>query len=294
MRTLATMAVALFGHILCSAQSTSLLWRIEPQAGGHVGYVFGTVHSRDARAYAHQPLAIKAMGACTAVHGELDLVSTATHAQVKPADLVMPNGTRLSDLYSRRRYARVRKALQQKAAGLGFLLERVKPFYVMAMLSEGQMRADSALVLDEQILRHAAELGKTTGGLETLDEQLNAIDAIPLAEQAAMLYDEAMNDHGQRDMDRMLDAYAAADTSGIMAMMKDEAGMDALDRALITDRNKLMTHRMDSLLMQGPVFFAIGSAHLPGSTGVLNLLKARGYRLEAVRREDAGAPTEDR
>ena len=50
----------------------------------------------------------------------------------------------------------------------------------------------------------------------------------------------------------------------------------------IDTRNRIMAERMTERLNQGGAFIAIGALHLPGEKGLVSLLKARGYRVEAV------------
>jgi uncharacterized protein YbaP (TraB family) len=51
---------------------------------------------------------------------------------------------------------------------------------------------------------------------------------------------------------------------------------------LIDDRNIIMAHNIDSICKTGSLFSGIGAAHLPGKTGVIELLRAMGYKLRPV------------
>jgi uncharacterized protein YbaP (TraB family) len=52
---------------------------------------------------------------------------------------------------------------------------------------------------------------------------------------------------------------------------------------LLTDRNRVMAQRTDSLLRTGRTFLiAVGAAHLPGTDGLLAALRAKGYRVVPV------------
>ncbi|MCB0733668.1 MAG: TraB/GumN family protein [Bacteroidetes bacterium] len=52
---------------------------------------------------------------------------------------------------------------------------------------------------------------------------------------------------------------------------------------MLTERNKNMVRRFKEYEAEGPVFMAVGAAHLPGYDGVIDMLRAQGYRVEPIR-----------
>jgi uncharacterized protein len=260
----------------------ALLWRILAPDNSVSGYVLGTVHSRDARAFTHVPQALQAISTCGAVYGELDLDAATAEAATVGKAMLLPSGTSLRDLYSKRKYKRVQTALKEKLGPLALLMNKLKPIYLMAAISQEEMRGDSAEVLDAYLQHTAQKMGLRIGGIETMAEQIAALDRVPLKEQAELLY-AAVRGHSQsQDMDRMMVAYAAQDLDAIAALMAEGPVSNGFDRALLSERDPVMAHRMDSLMRAEPSFFAIGAAHLPGKGGVLALLRNLGYATEAV------------
>lgn len=282
MRQLLSFLFALPLWVLGQDSQNALLWRISRPEGGPPSYLLGTVHSRDARAYSAITLAQAAMDACGSVYGELDMAAAKNLGTSAMDRVLMPAGQRLSDLYSPGKYKRVQKALQAKVGPMYMMLTHMKPILLSAMLTEETMGKDSALVLDEYLQTRAKEKGKRTGGIETIAEQLAAMDAIPLKDQADMLY-ATVRAHGQaKEMDRMLDAYARQDLAVIGKLMKTGGMTDAFSRSLLIERNVVMAQRIDSLMDHGPALFAVGAAHLPGTGGVLALLVAQGLQVQPV------------
>ncbi len=55
-----------------------------------------------------------------------------------------------------------------------------------------------------------------------------------------------------------------------------------LEERLVNKRNQLMAGRMNPILKQGNSFIAIGALHLPGSKGILNILKQQGFQITVV------------
>jgi hypothetical protein len=81
----------------------------------------------------------------------------------------------------------------------------------------------------------------------------------------------------------ILHIYIAGDIYGIHQTVRKSLNVfpDLYD-AMIVDRNHGMTDKLDSLMQNQSVFCAIGAGHLAGGTGVINLLKSKGYSVRKV------------
>ncbi len=55
------------------------------------------------------------------------------------------------------------------------------------------------------------------------------------------------------------------------------------EEALLTRRNNNWIPVMEANMKEGGCFFAVGAAHLPGTNGVLELLKKAGYKVKPVK-----------
>lgn len=262
----------------------ALLWRVTAPDLEAPSYVLGTVHSPDARAYAHVAVALAAMDSCSTVAGELDFSAAPEELGAGLSTLMLPNGKSLKDLYSTRRYKKVRQAVGARLGPLLPLMDRIRPFYLMAMLEQGEQQGDSTRVLDQYLQDHAREQGKEVLGLERFQEQVDAVNDLPLDEQADMLYDAAVRKKSAaRAMDRLLEAYVGQDLDELAATMSDKDLPAAVGTRLVSERNRVMVHRMDSLMRTGRAcLFAVGAAHLPAADGVISGLRAKGYVLSPL------------
>ena len=82
--------------------------------------------------------------------------------------------------------------------------------------------------------------------------------------------------------------YLARDVGAIHGEMIAQS--QAMDEQLVKmfllrfneDRNRTMVERMAPRLGEGGAFVAVGALHLPGETGLLNLLAAQGYQISRV------------
>lgn len=261
----------------------SLLWRIDPGSGGPSSYLYGTVHSKDDRAFLFGDSVMPALTRCPLVVGELDLDQGAAALSLM-SGMMMPDGKKLEDLYKKKQWKVVSDALITELGPMAPMTYRMKPFFVMAMFMEQAMQGDRPQVLDEFLMLTAKENGQRTGGLETMQEQMSAVDAMGLDEQAQYLLEYVEADGQVKEMEMLLDAYASQDLNALMLAMEAAGGMsEKAEQALLAERNSRMVHRMDSLIQQeGSVFFLVGAAHLPAENGLIIGMRARGYTVEAV------------
>lgn len=263
----------------------ALLWRVESTEGALAGYLFGTIHSRDDRAFQFGDSLLPALHRCPVVAGELDPSEVASSSLALLSRMQLPEGGHLQELYNKRDWRKVSAAMEEKLGPMAAMMHRTKPLFILAMLTELDMTGTREQVLDDHLLGLAAANGQQVSGLETVAEQVAALDALSLKQQAALLLDHVRGSGGTlKDLDAMHEAYAAQDLTRLMALVQSTAALpDELERSLIDERNARMVQRMDALMRGGDAcFFAVGAAHLPGANGVIAGLRHAGWRVMAV------------
>lgn len=289
-RCLAGVLLAVPFGLLAQLPTDALLWSISGPGTANTSYLYGTVHSKDDRAFAFVEAVEQAIRSVNTVAGELDLPQANQQATAMMGRMMMPDGGRLQDLYSKKDWAKVDAYLKAELGFMAPLVQRMKPFFVMSALTEQAMGGTRAQVLDDHLMKHARSQGHRTIGLESIDEQMRAMDVLTLKEQAQLLL-QHVKENGQRKvMEDMMDAYVQQDLAALMRISSESGSMPAkLEKALLTDRNLIMAHRMDSVMRaDGSAMFLVGAAHLPGDSGVLQLLMARGYAVVPVRTTTTG------
>lgn len=129
-------------------------------------------------------------------------------------------------------------------------------------------------------------------GLETLAEQMRAFTGLTLAEQREMLAQDMAQTPAQNADDvkalhrlwRIGDADALAAWAAVKAerLARSKALSDSIDNKILYERNRRFVARMTALAAPNrPLFVAIGALHLGGRRGVLELLRAQGYKVDA-------------
>jgi uncharacterized protein YbaP (TraB family) len=258
----------------------SFLWKIE---GPHPSWLCGTVHSGDPRVAILAPNVIAALAASHSFHPEIELspeTIMSLAAKLFPVDAPdlaprLPPG-----LWAR---------LVRAGAQLGLpepMLHQLSPG-TAALLFSAPEEGDAAATVDGQLYARAREQNLRIAALETIEEQLAVFQQLPDAQAIAALT-EALDevDAGRPDDRKLLDAYAAGDDRAILDAVQADFARSPASRALanplLYDRNRVMAQRLVPYLAPGGAFVAIGVAHLIGPRSVIELLRARGYKITRV------------
>lgn len=261
------------------------LFRID-RAGVPPSFVFGTMHSNDARVTALAGPVKRALEQSRTAAFETLIAQG--DAREFFAAARYEDGRRLSDDLGPDRLAALRDALGPDAPDPA-TLEASKPW--AALLRLAQPQASGPAPLDEMLKIEARERRLAVIGLELPDEQVASLDAIPHASQLALLaWALATRASRADELEAATRAWLAGDLARLRALAVAPAAsdpalrphFDALIKHLITDRNALMAHRLHLPLMRGRVFVAVGALHLPGREGLLALIEAQGYRVRRV------------
>lgn len=170
-------------------------------------------------------------------------------------------------------------------------VEQYEPWAVSTMLSLGLMQAlgfRQDLGVDRWMAERAAEAGKPAGGLETAADGFAALDAVPYPEQVHDL-DEFLDDP-RKTVNRlrvMHDDWRTGDAAGLMQLMQTEMVDKSPDtyRLVVVQRNRNWLPLVERRLTEeheDNTLVVVGALHLIGSDGLVERLRAKGYRVERV------------
>ena len=274
----------------------SIFWRIEG-ANGPPSHLFGTIHLSDDRVNA-LPVAVQlALGSATKVVLEVaDLSSKSLDAAINRQQklLVFADDRSLETLLTPQEQVLARRAIE-KAGMPGGALTALKPWVVNMTLSLSdceRRRAGTGLKpLDLRLAEIARQRGIAVLGLETLDDQLKALAAVPDGDQLTVLR-AGLKLHDRSDdlLETMVLSYLARQLGQIWPMHETlwrQAGFQpsafaSFQHELITTRNVRMRDAALPILAEGGAFIAVGALHLPGAIGLVELLRGAGYKVTAA------------
>lgn len=263
-------------------------------------WLFGTMHMADPRVLDMPDAAEAALeGSSRVVIETTDMLNEmkVAGALLLRSDLTGLGSRTLADILSPADLAAVKRGLQ--AHGIPFAaVQRLQPWFIAIGLGtppcETARKAAGESVLDIAIARRAAGEGKTVLGLESGEEQLEAIASMPMDAQADNLIATLdMADDLPNIYETMIDLYldgriaavgpvleAVAATNGGGA--ETAAGFAAFEERVIDDRNVRMAERLRPILKAGDVFVAVGALHLPGEKGLVEALRRDAWTVTRV------------
>src|SRR5690606_8296817 len=169
-------------------------------------------------------------------------------------------------------------------------LERMKPWSALALLeARGESGGDATM--DARLQRMAAAAGKRMVHLETLEQQLQALDCVPADEQARVLGErlrkswilriesaEAMAFYRGRNLEAWLASIDRMEGLGDEARAIEQRAR----RCLLEDRNARWIGQLETVFQDSPALVAVGAVHLVGPDGLIAALLRDGYRVEAL------------
>ncbi|MBO9202636.1 MULTISPECIES: TraB/GumN family protein [Niastella] len=260
----------------------TLLWRITGKGLKQPSYLYGTMHLTDNRLFNLGDSVYRAIEKSEGLAIEVNPDEMAAYYINKAIDEA--EGTSLKQLLNEKDYKKYSDALAKKfkkpAAEIttgDVVAEKNK--WLREYMAKGEMPT----FLDAYLYNIARRQGKWVGGVEDMSDQAGLLDQ--LVDKSDIDYILAgdssyINTSSNNMMERMVRLYSDQDLAGIEAMTEDQS--HGFKDLLLIKRNVKMARRIDSLTALRTMFIAIGSAHLPGDSGVIQLLQKRGFTVEPV------------
>lgn len=269
-----------FGNL--NAQN-SLLWKIEGKGLERPSYLFGTVHIYDTTEFKLPQAIFRYLEECRAYAMEVN-PEEVNQAVVSSRMMIMDDNT-LDVLMGKEAFDKL-MSLPVPAMMGAEAIKRIKPIFTTSFLYLEDISRQPQSI-DQDFYHYAKIRQKNVFGIETMEEQLNAVDAIPIKDQAKMLTESLMKtENPKEELKRLWDAYKNQNFEELEKEL-EESGSNALfTHELITKRNINMANRISHMIANnGSVFAAIGALHLnnlPNTRGVILLLQEKGYTLTPI------------
>lgn len=271
------------------------LWSIQKaDSDAPTSYLFGTIHVPDERVLNLHPVVTDALDQADAFFAELDFDNPGTSMMSR---MTLPSGAKLSDILPEDLAARIDSYLKKRGMSLSFF-KGSKVWALMltlTLLDQQELLAETG-ALDQVLYERSKEADKVVGGIETFDEQIDALDGFTQAEQIVMLTElmdelEESEEKNENALESLIQAYLAGD---LQKMYEDfandykeehaELQQKFLER-MLWQRNVRIAERVDKKLGEQAnksFFFAFGAAHFADEKGLIKLLEKRGYTITRV------------
>ena len=304
-----------------------LLWELSGNNSKQKSYLFGTVHVGDERIIDYASNVYPYTDNSLTVAGELDLNFMTSILAI--GYVMSPQDSTLSKLLTKEEYQEIKPYLSKKIGELAPFLDMIRPVFIMAMLQEKEQEEYAKIekkteknqsattekfpALDMYLQNRARKNEQTVIGLETVKEQMSALNSTPINEQARELYNYIIekskpkiqdsvkveqNDttlvktENSNPMEKLISLYLSENIELLHDQISSEFEKETY-QALIVRRNIQMVKRMEEQMQKeltkenrkskkNIIFAAVGAGHLGGKEGMVNLLKQAGYTLTPI------------
>ncbi|MBQ5864939.1 MAG: TraB/GumN family protein [Bacteroidales bacterium] len=201
--------------------------------------------------------------------------------------MMMPADTTLLSLFCREEIEMLDAYLKERVGAELQMFSAMKPMTIMVTV-QNKILMDiipdiaSMTGMDKYMQTLAVSKGKCVGGLETMEYQMNLLYGCSLEEQADALLEMAQNGNSKELMTELTVAYKTQNLDALWSVFKDRMTNYEYD-ALVLERNRNWENQIVELLSAQSSLFVVGSGHLPGEKGMINLLKKAGYKIKLVK-----------
>jgi uncharacterized protein YbaP (TraB family) len=291
LRAVAIAAVALLASACARAEPpTPLLWKVSD--GDNAVYLLGSFHLLRPTDYPLAPSVEAAFADAERVAFEIspaEMDSPELPALMLRAGTLPPGQTLQGSVD-----AATWTKLQAYAATRGIPVEgfaSMEPWFVALLVSVTEMQRlglDPSQGLDRQLSTRAAAAHKPASGLETAAQQVAALDSMSPTEQQQSLQ-ESLGEAAefQAEIESLHTLWRQGDADALYARM----GKDLRDkypqlyRRINSNRNAAWLPEVRAMLdaeKADETLVVVGSLHLLGPDGLVELLRKQGYRVERV------------
>jgi len=171
------------------------------------------------------------------------------------------------------------------------VMQLFEPWFAALTISVLEMTKsglDPKLGLDAHFVAAGKKSGKRGSGLETGAQQIALFDSMSLEEQRQFM-DEALTsgEEGPKEIERLHAAWRAGDVDAMWTGMAADMRKDypRLYKVINVERNDAWVPKLERRLKDpgsDDTLVVVGALHLLGRDGVVEKLRAKGYKVERI------------
>ncbi|MBR5834677.1 MAG: TraB/GumN family protein [Bacteroidales bacterium] len=278
--------------LMCLTSNAQLVWKISGNGIQKPSYILGTHHGCPFNYCDSIPGLMKALDKVDNIIGEINMIELAEMSpermQKMQAMMMMPVDTSLLSLFNEEETAKVNAWLKDEMGASLEMLSVMKPMTIMVTVQNKEMmevipEIATMTTIDKYMQTLGQRKGKTIGELETADYQMELLYGNSLEEQADALLE--MIDHGDSKglLQQLTNAYKSQNLDMLWKVFQEQMTGYEYD-AIVKVRNLNWEKQMKELLPKQSTLFVVGAGHLPGESGMINLLREAGYNVKPVKK----------
>lgn len=270
-----------------SAQEKTFLWKA--QGNNNTVYILGSIHLLKRESAALKPVVLEVFSKSKRLVFEIDLLN---EGPTKFQQLLLQKGVNLDGkLLAQQLSPETYELAAQRASELGIDLKVLAPFkpwvvaLTMVVMQLRKLGYDPSFGIDHQLAQRAKQAKKPVVGLETAEFQMDIFNHLTLAQQEMFLRQSLLEmELLANAVEDMVRAWNSGDLDlGEKLFLDSIRAFPELKEQVLDRRNRRWLPQIERFLKQDDdILVVVGTAHVVGKQGVIELLKGRGYKLEQM------------
>jgi uncharacterized protein len=251
-------------------------------------FIFGTMHYLPKGTDWQKPIVKQQLQASDCFVMELDMADPAVGVRIMQSmqqHLLSKDDTQLSESLSNEEMNALTEALSRVNIPKP-MIDKLAPGMAIILLQAAMAQGagfEPGTGAELLLMQQATQVGLDISGLESPEEQLAIFIDADKAEAFAVLRDTlAQYQQAQQYLSELLEAWLADNSAKLIAgfsEMNEVAPM--LTANLLVNRNIKWLPKLESYLAENKsAFIAVGAGHVVGDSGLIELLKAKGYQVK--------------
>ncbi len=264
------------------SQNSSLLWEISGRDTSRPSYLFGTFHLMCKDQFSISPTLENKIRSVQQFYGELKMDDPDLRKELM-SKMMLQNQT-LQNLIGEDAYPEVSRQFESLTHIPLLAFDHYQPFFCLSLLALQSVQCRQVTQPETELMGVAKKYQLPVKGLETIEDQLAAIDNEPMPDQIHSLKRMILNFDSVKNMMRTLtEIYLKRNIDTLYRYMKETGLSEDFETAMLKNRNEKWIPVMEDAMKTGGNFFAVGAGHLGGQDGVIALLRKKGYRVTPVK-----------
>lgn len=262
--------------------ASSLLWKVTGNGLSAPSYLYGTLHLLCKEDVHFSNTMKAAMDNSKVLYLELKFDDPDLVADMQKF-ISGGEGYSLKKVFKPEDYAALQQYMKDSLSADIMFFDAYKPFMIMSVLLQHMLPCKSPASIDVSIMGYVKAKAHPVLGIETVAEQMHAIDLVPDSIMIQGLMQMVKDPVKQKDIyNRMRLSYIAQDLDTLIAVASEDKS-DAMENALLVDRNKHWIPILEKAMHTQSSFIAFGAMHLTGDIGIVNLLRKQGYTVMPIK-----------
>ena len=261
----------------------NLLWEITSPETKEKSYLFGTIHLIEKEFFQFPDLLKEKINSSSHILFETPYPTTSNLKDL----LTLPEDRNILEYFSQNEKEKIlnwsSKNLKMNQKEFLENYGDFKPFVLFQTITQLPY-LDNSVSYEQEIYKKLKLSSKKIEGLETIEEQIELLDKLPLETQKTQIItaiDSA--NRNQKILFEIQKAYKSQDLQKIEALVNIESKINLYQsNVFLNAKSKKWIPKITSKINTNSTFIAVGVSHLPGEEGLINLLRKKGFKLKSI------------